>query len=139
MSTDRRQELLLGAEVTQVAVLSSGPATTLSALRALLGPSLFKSPRWRDALRDTAQARGLNPLRIARESDASDLMEGLYIKVEEDGEVKARYKFVRADFLTSTLDSGTHWLDRPIIPNGLRPPDARISMRGRFLAGRCTQ
>ena len=38
-------------------------------------------------------------------------------KVEEEGEVRARYKYVRADFLTAVLDSGTHWLRRPILPN----------------------
>ena len=47
-------------------------------------------------------------------------MEGLYIKVEEDGAVVTRYKFIRADFLATVLQSGSHWLDRPIMPNGLR-------------------
>ena len=59
----------------------------------------------------------LDPERIRRESDPSDLMEGLYLKVEEEGQVKARYKYVRADFLTAVVDSGTHWLRRPIVPN----------------------
>ena len=31
-----------------------------------------------------------------------------------------RYKWVRASFLTSVVDSGSHWLKRPIIPNQLR-------------------
>jgi hypothetical protein len=47
-------------------------------------------------------------------------MEGLYIKVEEDGIVQERYKYVRASFLTTILQSETHWLNRPIIPNQLR-------------------
>ena len=46
-------------------------------------------------------------------------MEGLYFKVEEDGRVVGRYKYVRASFLTRVLDSGSHWLTRPIVPNGL--------------------
>ena len=46
-------------------------------------------------------------------------MEGLYIKVEEQGQVVERYKFIRADFLTTMLDSGSHWLRRPIVPNQL--------------------
>ena len=48
-------------------------------------------------------------------------MEGLYIKVEEEGLVQERYKYVRAGFLQTVLNSHSHWLDRPIIPNGLRP------------------
>jgi hypothetical protein len=54
---------------------------------------------------------------VLRESDSSDKMEGLYIKAEESGTVVARYKYQRADFLTTVLDSGSHWLRRPILPN----------------------
>ena len=46
-------------------------------------------------------------------------MEGLYIKVEDGEHVLERYKWVRASFLGVVRDSGTHWLRRPIIPNGL--------------------
>jgi hypothetical protein len=46
-------------------------------------------------------------------------MEGLYLQVEDRGRVIGRYKFVRASFLTAILDAGTHWLDRPIVPNQL--------------------
>jgi hypothetical protein len=48
-------------------------------------------------------------------------MEGLYIKVEEHDAVVERYKFVRASFLQTVIDSQTHWMDRPLVPNGLRP------------------
>jgi hypothetical protein len=46
-------------------------------------------------------------------------MEGLYIKVESDGVVHDRLKFVRADFVTRIVQSETHWQDRPIVPNQL--------------------
>jgi hypothetical protein len=45
----------------------------------------------------------------------------LYIKVEEGAVVTARYKYVRASFSTTVLQSDGHWLNRPIIPNLLRP------------------
>jgi len=48
-------------------------------------------------------------------------MEGLYIKVEEDGAVIERYKYVRAGFLQTVFDSESHWMDRPLIPNQLAP------------------
>jgi hypothetical protein len=86
-------------------------------LLALVGPSTCKSPDWQDRLDEQARARNLDPERVRRETDPSDEMEGLYLKVEEEGQVKARYKYVRADFLTAVLDSGTHWLRRPIVPN----------------------
>ena len=44
-------------------------------------------------------------------------MEGLYIKIEEDGEVKRRLKYVRGGFRQCIEESQTHWLNRPIIPN----------------------
>ena len=48
-------------------------------------------------------------------------MEGLYIKVEHEEIVTARYKYIRPSFLTTVLQSDGHWLNRPIIPNLLRP------------------
>ena len=54
-----------------------------------------------------------------RETDRSNLMEGLYIKVEENDIVTERYKYVRADFLTAVLESEGHWLNRKIVPNQL--------------------
>lgn len=58
-----------------------------------------------------------NAVRVCRETDASRLMEGIYIKVEEKGEVVDRMKYVRASFLQTVEESQSHWLDRPIVPN----------------------
>ena len=46
-------------------------------------------------------------------------MEGLYIKVEDDDTVVERLKYVRYSFLQTVVESKTHWLDRPIVPNKL--------------------
>jgi hypothetical protein len=48
-------------------------------------------------------------------------MEGLYIKWEEDGIVKERYKYVRSGFVQSIMDYGKHWTERKTIPNRLAP------------------
>jgi len=48
-------------------------------------------------------------------------MEGLYIKVEDSGSVVDRLKYVRHDFLTSVVNSRSHWQSRPILPNRLAP------------------
>ena len=60
------------------------------------------------------------------ETDASAMMEGLYLKLEEGGQVAARLKYVRASFLQQILVSDTHWLDRPIVPNQLAVPIDRL-------------
>ena len=84
-----------------------------------LGTSRFITESHIERLRAVAEKQGLDPDQICRETDRSTTMEGLYLKIEEDGCVKERVKFVRASFLQTVEESGTHWLDRPIIPNGL--------------------
>jgi hypothetical protein len=119
LSTDRRRALLAGLPVASVPVLWSGRARRLGDLTDLVGPSLYRGPDWRDRLEAVCRERGVDPGRVRAETDPGDTMEGLYIKVEEEGQVVGRYKYVRASFLTQVLDSGSHWLTRPIIPNGL--------------------
>src|SRR5262249_43025756 len=119
LATDERRALLSSTPIVSVPVLRAGPARVLSEVTSLIGPSLFKSATWRESLTAAVAARGLRPGQGWKETDSSDLMEGLYVKVEEQGRVIERYKFIRASFLTTVLDSGSHWLRRPIVPNQL--------------------
>jgi hypothetical protein len=119
LSTRRRGELLAGTPVCPVPVLRTGAFIDLADLVALVGPSTCRTARWRDALVEAAAASGAEPDRVVAETDRSDDMEGLYLKVEEDDRVVGRYKWVRSGFLTTVLDSGSHWLDRTIVPNQL--------------------
>jgi hypothetical protein len=85
----------------------------------LIGHSGFKTPNWRERI---AEATGVESQRrewVERQTDPSPAMEGLYIKIEEDDAVVDRFKYVRHDFLTVVMDSESHWLSRPILPNGL--------------------
>ncbi len=102
-------------------VLWQGVVDDPTRLPDMVGPSLYKSPAWRDQLAAAAVAAAIDPDRARGETDPSDLAEGLYIKVEEDGVVVERYKWIRAGFLTAVVDSGTHWLARRILPNQLEP------------------
>ncbi|MBI5513708.1 MAG: hypothetical protein HY909_08060 [Deltaproteobacteria bacterium] len=112
--------MLKTSPVVSVRVLQEGAARSLDALRDLLGPSAFKGPSWRESLDAVAREEGLDAALVRAETDAEDAMEGLYLKVEEGGRVTERYKFIRASFLTAIAESGTHWLNRPIVPNQLR-------------------
>jgi hypothetical protein len=85
---------------------------------------MCRTPRWREALRAAAVAGGSDPEQVVAETDAAEEMEGLYVKVEQDGRTVGRFKWVRPSFLTAILDSGGHWLDRPIVANGLADPEA---------------
>ena len=119
LSTDRRRAMLSGSPVVSVPVLWSGRAQSPKDVQSLVGRSLFKGPRWQERLEEVCLARRQDPGRIRGETDASDFMEGLYIKVEEDGRVVERYKYIRASFLSAVINSGSHWFDRPILPNQL--------------------
>ncbi len=119
LSTPRRRELLAPCPVVSVPVLCEGSLRTLDQLTALVGPSAFKTTSWRTRLATQLEAQGLDVPRAIAETDGSDEMEGLYIKVEAHGRVVDRLKWVRESFLTTVVDSETHWLARPIVPNRL--------------------
>lgn len=104
--------------IQSVKVLYEGKLENLEQLKALVTTSEFiNSPSI--ALEKYCQENGLNFEQAQLETDLSGLMEGLYVKVEDDREVLGRYKWVRHDFLQTVNNSGSHWLDRPIIPNQL--------------------
>jgi hypothetical protein len=119
LSTERRHSILDGLPLVTIPTLHTGPVRTLAQLQALIGPSTFKSATWRDHLRELADSSGLDAATVLRDTDPSNLMEGVYLKVEEDGQVVARAKFVRTSFQTAIDQSGGHWQDRPIVPNQL--------------------
>lgn len=124
-STARREAHLAAtgaaAIVRSVPVLWRGRLDDPRRLPDLVGPSRYKSPRWREALAAAAAGAGVDAATAGVETDPSDHAEGLYLKVEDDDHVVARYKWIRASFLTSVIESGSHWLARPIVPNQLAP------------------
>lgn len=121
LSTERRRKLLSGLPIASVPVLCSGSVPRLEELRARVGPSLYRSPASRSRLAEHARDLALPVEQTLAETDPSELAEGLYLKHEEGGVVRARYKFVRATFLTQVIESGSHWLARPVVPNLLAP------------------
>ena len=119
LSTQRRHAMLKELPVISVPVLKEGSFESKETLLSLLSRSNYISDQKLQHLRATSEKLGLDVTRQCSETDASLDMEGLYIKIEENGQVVDRLKFVRPSF-TQTVDlSQTHWLDRPIVPNGL--------------------
>ncbi len=122
LDTPSRHRLLNGLPVCSVPVLASGTFGSLDTVTDLLGDSRYITPAHQDHLREDAEKQGLDAGRVLRETDAERTMEGLYIKVEENGRVIDRMKYVRASFLQTVEESQTHWLDRPIVPNRITIP-----------------
>ena len=119
LDTPARHKLLKGSPVESVPVLGEGSYTSEEQMLKLIGPSRYITVNQRENLYNAAVKVGLDPERSLKDTDLSGLMEGLYIKVEENGRVVDRMKFVRAEFLHQVDFSETHWIDRPIIPNQL--------------------
>ena len=122
LDTASRRALLKGLPVCSVPVLKEGTLKSREELLGLLKKSHYITDEHLQNLRKESEKLGLDAERQLRETDSSDLMEGLYIKVEENGEVVDRMKYVRASFLQTVDASGTHWLERPIVPNRLCVP-----------------
>ncbi|MGH1344856.1 MAG: RNA ligase family protein [Nannocystales bacterium] len=88
-----------------VALLHEGTVSGLDALRSMVGPSHYKSPRWRERCPAVASV------------EDTDLMEGLYIKVESEAFVERRLKWIRPTFLGHIASAPGHWRDRPTMKN----------------------
>ncbi|MCK4118442.1 RNA ligase family protein [Ralstonia nicotianae] len=122
LSTAARRALLAGGPVLSVPVLYEGMApATIDGLKALLRSSLAKTAHWRTAFEQTVQRAGLDLALAWRQCDKSNLSEGLYVKVEANGQAVGRYKWVRQDFVQAILESEKHHSEQPFIPNLLVP------------------
>ncbi len=122
LDTSARRSITDTLPVCSAAVLAEGIFDSPEEVLRYLGPSRYITPDHIAHLRAAAEKEGLDPERICRETDSRSTMEGLYIKVEEGGEVTERMKFVRPTFLQVVEESQSHWLERPIVPNGLSRP-----------------
>ena len=110
LSTPRREALVAAlppAFARSVVVLHSGSLTELAELHALVGPSTYKSERWRERCPDRGAV------------EDSDDMEGLYVKQEDPDFVLRRLKWVRPAFLAHIARSGEHWRARDELLNRL--------------------
>lgn len=97
LDTPARRAITSELPVFSVPVLADGFFTSKEEILSFIGPSHY----------------------------GPELMEGLYIKVEEGGEVAARLKYVRPAF-TQWTEPESSWLGREIVPNGLSVPLSRL-------------
>lgn len=117
LDTPTRHKMLEGTGVCHVPVLYSGVVNNLEDITTLLGPSNYITNEHDRHLFEDASKLGLNTDTVLGETDPTKFMEGIYIKIEENGETVGRLKYVRASFLQNVIESKSHWLDRPIVPN----------------------
>ena len=119
LDTESRRIMLEGSCVCSVPVLAEGEFSSMEQVLSYLKNSLYKTENCHDNLVATLESLGLDVDSNLAQTDESNLMEGLYLKVEEDGIVADRMKFVRYGFVQTDTSSTTRWIDRTIIPNKL--------------------
>lgn len=121
LDTGRRRELCRGLPIHAVPVVYRGPATTLAHMKSLVGPSAFRSPPevadWRDSLRRACGLVDDDYAKRLEKMDASEVIEGIYVKVERDGRVVDRLKWVRPGFVQAIQAADEHWQSRFPVPN----------------------
>jgi RNA ligase len=118
LSTNARNSLIKNQKyIKRVPVLACFKPSSLGQITGLLGKSTFISKKYQKNLELRCQMSGANLSKTLEETDISGLMEGLYIKQENDIQVVSRYKYIRYDFLRQILDSDTHLRDRVPISN----------------------
>ena len=100
LDTAFRRELTRQMPICSVPVLCEGEFNSLNELLQLIGPSKYNT----------------NP---------EVMMEGIYIKVEEQGKVVDRMKYVRHGF-TQYEEPEQAWLERDIVVNGLCVPIEKL-------------
>ena len=126
LDTPSRRKLTEKLPIVSVPVLSEGVFSKQQQLLDLIGPSNYITEGNAACLQRLSQELGLDAGQQCAETDLSTMMEGLYLKIEEGGQVAARLKYVRASFLQRLLESESHWLERPIVPNQLAVPVGQL-------------
>jgi hypothetical protein len=119
LDTAGRADALAGLSYVPVTILWAGTWTREMRFEDFVRPSRFKTPRWREHLRADVDRLGYDWDLVWQHTDPSDLAEGLYIKWEEDGVVRDRYKFVRHDFVSRIVSNDEHHDNLPPVPNRL--------------------
>ncbi len=118
LASEPRRKVLNGAPLVSITVLWAGRFDKADAFSSYLGPSRYKTGRWKTAYR-AAMKGGLDQHYDDSETDDSLLAEGVYIKVEDDDRVVGRMKVLRAGFEKVQTDD-VKWGRRPLFPNQLR-------------------
>lgn len=119
LDTASRKALTSQMPISSVPVLAEGVFKKKDDVLKYLGKSCYIREGHIEELAEYCQQHGLNVEECLNETDKSETMEGLYIKIEANGIVEDRVKFVRAGFSQFANLSTAEWFKKAIIPNKL--------------------
>ena len=119
LDTARRRAITQPLGVISAPVLAQGKFTSSKQILSLITQSHYVTNNHLQVLVDVCNRQGLDAQRFVAQTDTSTTMEGLYVKVEEDGIVTQRVKYVRAGYVQSATLADDDWQRRPIVANQL--------------------
>jgi hypothetical protein len=105
LSTARRHALIhkyAPGIIGSVPIIKIGKIYGKNEINSLITQSLCKSSHWKSDLNDQCTELGFDYYEILKETDDSDLMQGLLIKSENQNSVIGRYQFIRPDYTDAT-------------------------------------
>ncbi len=115
LSTSRRKAILSGRPINSVVIIHSTKYGKINNFYQYIGNSNYKTDKWREKF-NVLMNSGLRDHYSENEIDNTQLMEGVYIKLENDDYVLERIKIPRPEFEKVKSDD-QKWLKRPIFPN----------------------
>lgn len=119
LDTQRRRSLLSSLPMVSAPVIWQGWLDHPIRPAEMVSHSRYTTTDVAGNFAAAASAAGLTAHSAAQRADLSGLAEGLYIKVETQGVVAGRYKWVRAGFTDAVASAGDHWSSLPMIHNQL--------------------
>lgn len=112
LSLKRYHQVLGDGPVSLVPTLFQNTFGKINNFTQYITKTGLKTRDWKTKLVQLAGEKELE------HTDPSDLMEGVYVRIEDDDWVVGRMKNPRAEF-SKIVDEDTHWMTRPIIANQL--------------------
>lgn len=121
LSTELRASLFDGLGVESAPVLFSGMAQDHLHPKVFVVRSQFSSQDPVAGWNEISHGSSSMP----KDIDLSGWAEGIYGKIEEDGQVVGRFKWVREDFVRRIVERGKHWKAAPLRRNLQKDCDFR--------------
>lgn len=116
-STTRRKEFLATSSISSVKIIHTATFDKINNFEQYITKSNYKTDKWFDAFTKVMNG-GLSKFYDLSETDQTQLMEGIYVKIEDEEKVIGRFKMLRSG-LTKVRDNDDRWGRRPIFPNNL--------------------
>lgn len=120
LDTPSRKKMLENSCIKSVPVLASGKFSSEKQILSYLGRSLYISDDAIGNLIKEINRLNLRAEEVFSQTQKGDMAEGLYIKVEEGGQVINRVKYVRDDYLQTQSIDNSKWLTKRLVTNKIK-------------------